>query len=208
MEYFKKLLEQGKEIFSKLSLTKKIIIGGIGGVLVVAFVVMLSVSGSTPSVVLFSDLSTQDFGQVTKKLEEMGYRYTTSGTTSILVDPKDRDLIMTRMAQEDMIPKGIPGWKLFDMSSWTETDRELDVKYMRALRDEIKRHIESLKNIEKADVEIAISDEDLFDNANADYTAAVTVHLAPGFDKLSTKEIKGIIYLVSRAVGSRLKPEM
>ena len=61
-----------------------------------------------------------------------------------------------------MIPKGIPGWKLFDMSKWTETDRELDVKYMRALRDEIKRHIESLNNIDKANVEIAMTEDSLY----------------------------------------------
>jgi flagellar M-ring protein FliF len=107
-----------------------------------------------------------------------------------------------------MLPKGIPGFKLFDTSSWTETDKELDIKYMRALRGEIQKHIESLKNIDKASVEIAMSEDDsIYKDAKIPYTAAVTVHLAPGYEKLSMKEIKGITFLVSRAVGSRLKPE-
>ncbi|HRZ26522.1 MAG TPA: flagellar basal-body MS-ring/collar protein FliF, partial [Spirochaetota bacterium] len=177
------------------------------GVVVVAFIVLFSVSSGEPNVVLFSELSSEDFGQVTKKLEEMGYHYDTSGTTGILVKPDERDLIMTRLAQEQMIPKGIPGWKLFDMSKWTETDKELDVKYMRALRDEITRHIESLKNIDKASIEIAMTEESLYSDVETPYTAAVTVHLAPGYEKLSRKEIRGITYLVSRAVGNRLKPE-
>lgn len=206
-EFLKKLIGQMKELFGKLDRTKKIIIGVVLGVVVIAFIVLFSVSSGQPNVVLFSELSSDDFGQVTKKLEEMGYPYQTSGQTSIMVRPAQRDLILTKLAQEKMIPKGIPGWKLFDMTKWTETERELDVKFMRALRDEIKRHIESLENIEKADVDIAMSEDSIYAEADTPYTAAVTVHLKPGFDKPTQKEIKGIIYLVSRAVGNRLKPE-
>ncbi len=206
-ELIKKLFEQVKEIYGKLDNTKKIIIGVVVGVVVIAFIVLFSVSSEHPRVILFADLSSNDFGQVTKKLEEMGYQYNTSGTTSIFVQQKDKDVIMTRLAQENLIPKGIPGWQLFDISKWTETDKELDVKYMRALRDEVKRHIESLKNIDKADVEIAMTEDELYTEKENAYTAAVTVYLAPGYESISKKEIKGIQYLVSRAVGSKLKPE-
>lgn len=206
-EFFTKLYEQIKDVYSKLDNTKKIIISVVAGVILISFIALLSISGSSTNVVLFSELPTEDFGQVTKKLEEMNYSYTTTGTTTIFVPAEKREEILTHLAQENLIPKGIPGWKLFDLSKWTETDRELDVKYMRALRDEVKRHIESLRNIDKANVEIAITEDELFSDKENPYTAAVTLHLAPGFDKLSKKEIKGIMYLVSRAVGGKLKPE-
>ncbi|HOO73371.1 MAG TPA: flagellar basal-body MS-ring/collar protein FliF [Spirochaetota bacterium] len=206
-EFFTKVLNQVKEIFSKLDTTKKIIIGAVTSAVVIAFIVLFSVSSGEPNVLLFSDLSSDDFGQVTKKLEEMGYYYDATGTANIMVKPEQREVILTRLAQEKMIPKGIPGWKLFDISKWTETDKELDVKYMRALRDEIKRHIESLKNIDKASIEIAITEDSIYTDTETPYTAAVTVHLAPGYEKLNKKEIRGITYLVSRAVGNRLKPE-
>jgi len=205
-EFFTRLIGQVREIFNKLDRTKKIIVGAVSGVVVVAFIILFSVSSGTPNTVLFAELSSKDFGEVTKKLEEMGFFYTTS-KTSVLVRPTEREVILTKLAQEDSIPRGIPGWKLFDMSKWTETDKELDVKFMRALRDEVKRHIESLKNIDKASVEIAISEDTIYSDKNVPYTSAVTVHLAPGYDKLSNKEIKGLTYLVSRAVGNRLKPE-
>jgi flagellar M-ring protein FliF len=207
IEFLKKLYEQIKDVFVKLDTTKKIIVGVVVGVVIISFIVLFSVSTTKPNVVLFSDLPAVDFGLVTKKLDEMGYYYSTAGTTDIFVRPGEREIIMTRLAQEDMIPKGIPGWKLFDVSKWTETEREIDVKYMRALRDEVKKHIESLRNIEKADVEIAITEDELFTDKENYYTAAVTIYLAPGYDKLSKKEIKGITYLVSRAVGGKLKPE-
>ncbi len=206
-DFLKKLMDQLKGIFDKLDSTKKIIIGAVTGVVLVSFIVLFSVSSAQPNVVLFSELGPEEFGQVTKKLEEIGAKYTTAGTTTVLVKPENRETILTRLAQENMIPKGIPGWKLFDMSKWTETDKELDVKYMRALRDEIKRHIESLKNISKANVEIAMSQDSLYSDERTPYTAAVTVYLAPGYDKLSKKEIKGIMFLVARGVGNRLKPE-
>lgn len=206
-EFFTRIIGQVREIFGKLDRTKKIIVGSVIGVVVIAFIVLFSVSSGEPNSVLFADLSSKDFGEVTKKLEEMGYYYTTTGTTAVLVKPSEREIILTRLAQEDSIPRGIPGWKLFDLSKWTETDRELDVKFMRALRDEVRRHIESLRNIEKASVEIAISEDSLYSDKHVPYTAAVTVHLASGYERLSRKEVKGITYLVSRAVGNRLKPE-
>jgi flagellar M-ring protein FliF len=207
MDFFKKLFEQVSEIFGKLDKPKKIIFSVIVGLVIIAFISLFTISSSEPGVVLFAELSSKDFGEVTKKLEEMGYSYTTSGTTSILVNPSQKEIIMTKLAQEQMIPKGIPGWKLFDVSKWTETDKEIDIKYMRAIRDEVKRHIESLRNVDKASVEIAITEDSLYSDVNTPYTAAVTIHLASGFDKLSKKEIKGITYLVSRAVGNRLPPE-
>jgi flagellar M-ring protein FliF len=207
MDAVKKIIEQAKEAFAKLTATQKLIAGAIGGGMLIAFVVLFAVSADKPNVMLFADLPAEEFGAVTKKMDELGLKYTTSGSRNILVDSKTKEIAMTRLAQENAIPKGIPGWKLFDMTKWTETDRELDVKYMRALRDELKRHIESLKNIEKADVEIAMSNDDLFATSAADYTAAVTLYLAPGYDSLNKKEIKGVQYLVARGVGSKLKPE-
>ncbi len=206
-DLFKKLAGQVKEVLNKLDKTKKIIIGVVAGVVVVSFVLLFSVSSSEPNVALFPELSVSDFGLVTKKLDELGYHYETSGTSTILVKPKDRAVIVTKLAQDNLLPKGIPGFQLFDISKWTETDKELDVKYMRALRGEIQKHIESLSNISKASVEIAMSEDSLYSTKSVPYTAAVTVHLAPGYDKLSKKEINGITYLVARAVGNRLKPE-
>ncbi len=207
MEFLRGLFNQLKELFGKLERPKKIIIGAVTAVVFVAFVVLFSVSSGESNVVLFADLPSDDFGQVTKKMDEMNISYSTSGGTSILVRPAERDVILTKLAQEKMIPKGIPGWKLFDLTKWTETDREMDVKYMRALRDEVKRHIEALSNIEKADVEIAITEDSIYTDQKSNYTSAVTVYLSPGYEKLSQKEVKGIIFLVSRAVGNRLPPE-
>lgn len=206
-EFFSKIISQVQGVFQKLDKTKRIIIGVVVGVVVLSFVMLFAISSNEPNVLLFSELSSNDFASVTKKLDELGYYYKSNEGAAVFVRPSDREIILTKLAQEDAIPKGIPGWKLFDVSKWTDTERELDVKYMRALRDEVKRHIESLKNIESASVDIAFAEDSLYTDKNTPYTAAVTVHLADGYESLSKKEIKGIVQLVSRAVGNRLKPE-
>ena len=202
-----RILSQITGVFQKLDKTKRIIIGVVAGVVILSFAMLFAISSGEPNVLLFSELSSNDFASVTKKLEELGYYYKSSEGAAVFVRPTDREIILTKLAQEDAIPKGIPGWKLFDISKWTDTERELDVKYMRALRDEVKRHIESLKNIATASVDIAFAEDSLYTDKNSPYTAAVTVHLADGYESLSRKEIKGIVQLVSRAVGNRLKPE-
>ena len=205
--FLTRIISAVRSAFDKLDKTKRIIIGVVAAVVVLSFLILINVSRAEPNVLLFSELSSNDFGSVTKKLEELGYYYKASGGAAVFVRSRDREIILTKLAQEDGIPKGIPGWKLFDVSKWTDTDRELSIKYMRALRDEVKKHIESLKNIAKASVDIAVSEDTIYTDKNAPYTAAVTVHLADGYEKLSKKEIKGIVQLVSRAVGNRLKPE-
>jgi len=195
------------EEFSKLDKKKKLVVGLVVSFLIVLLFIGLITSKKSSQVVLFSNLSSSDFSEVSKKIEILGFSYWVEDGRTIMVKDSDRDIILTKLAQEDNIPKGIPGWKLFDISSWSTTDKELDIKYMRALRGEIKKHIESLKNIDQASVDIAISKESLYSSKEQPYTAAVTLHLANGYNQLNQKEIKGISYLVSRAVGSKLKPE-
>ena len=202
LEFLQNIIKQVSDIFGKLDNTKKIIIGVVAGVVVIAFVVLFSVSSDESNSLLFSKLQSKEFGEVTKKLEEMGYFYDTKNT-SIFVRPNERRIILVKLAQENLLQKAFR-LELFDVSKWTETEKELNVKYKRALQGSIKRTIQSLKNIKTAHVSIALPEENLFDKYKS-YTAAVTVHFASGYDKLKSKEIKGIQVLVARAVGNRLK---
>ena len=72
MELLKKLALQAKEAFLKLSTAKKAIVAGVVLALFVAFGIMISVSGSEQKVVLFAQLESKEFGEVSNKLEEMG----------------------------------------------------------------------------------------------------------------------------------------
>ncbi|HNF28631.1 MAG TPA: flagellar basal-body MS-ring/collar protein FliF, partial [Leptospiraceae bacterium] len=179
------------------------------GVVIIAVILLSTISLQKNSVVLFKDLNAKDFGEVTKKLDSMGYTYSTSDASTVAVDPDKRQEIITKLAQENLIPVGVQGWELFDVEKFTETQFDKDVKKYRALKGAIEKSLMTLRTIEKADVNIAFPDAELFsgDESKAPpVKASVILHLVPGLDKLPKKEVKGIVNLVSRAV-PKLKPE-
>jgi flagellar M-ring protein FliF len=181
------------KVYARLDTTKKIITAGILLGVLATLVGIMMYSGSKEKVLLWNaELSPKDFGKITKKLDEWGYEYTTSGTNRIYVNKDQKEIITTRLAQENLIPADIPGWKLFDVEKWTTTQFEREIKYRRALQQALKKHIESLDSIEKAYVEIAITKPELYTEEDTPYTASVIVTPAPQIKKLPKKIIKGI----------------
>lgn len=80
MEFLKKLLANAREIYGKMNTTQKIVSGSIAGMILIAFIVLFALSANKPNVLLFGDLPSDEFGTVTKKLDELGYKYQTSGS--------------------------------------------------------------------------------------------------------------------------------
>ncbi|MEM7182205.1 MAG: flagellar basal-body MS-ring/collar protein FliF [Spirochaetota bacterium] len=205
-EQIQKMLNQIKELSSKLDKNKKIILGAVFGLVIVAIIVISSISLQKNYVVLFKDIQTKDFAEITKKMDAMGYDYDTSGTSTISVNPEQRQEIVTKLAQEDLIPAGVHGWELFDIEKFTETQFDKDIKKYRALKGAIEGSLQTLRPIDKAFVNIAVPDSELFDTNVSPVKASVILHYIPGVDRLSKKEVRGIVNLVSRAV-PKLKPE-
>jgi flagellar M-ring protein FliF len=205
-ESIAKFFTQFKELFSKLDSTKRIILGTVVGVIIIAVIVLSTLSTQKTSVVLFKDLQSKEFAEITKKLDAMGYAYSGADTSIITVDPDKRQEIITRLAQENLIPTGVQGWELFDIEKFTETQFDKDIKKYRALKGAIEKSLSTLRSIEKADVNIALPENDLFESNASPVKASVILHFIPGVDSLSKKEVKGIVNLVSRAV-PKLKPE-
>lgn len=205
-EQLQKIITQLQELFKKLDTTKKLILGGVIAAVIISFVVLGNFSSQKNRVTLFKDLDGKDFSEITKKLDSFGYSYGTSEASMITVNPEQREEIITKLAQENLIPAGVAGWELFDLEKFTETQFDKDIKKYRALKGAIEKSLMTLKPIEKAFVNIAMPEDDLFENNSYPVKASVIVHLKPGYESLSKKEIKGIVNLVSRAV-PKLKPE-
>ncbi|PJZ70047.1 flagellar M-ring protein FliF [Leptospira perolatii] len=205
-EQLQKILDNIKEFFGSLDMTKKLILGGVALTILVALGLLATVSSQKNRVVLFKDLTSKDFADVSKKLDSMGYSYGSSDTSMITVDPEQRQEIITKLAQENLIPAGVQGWELFNVEKFTETQFDKDIKKYRALKGAIEQSLMTLRPVEKAYVNIAMPEEELFSSNSSPVTAHVILHFIPGVDGISKKEVKGIVYLVSRAV-PRLKPE-
>ena len=199
-------LNQFINVVRGLDRTKKIIIASVAFILVLALGIASNISLQRNKIVLFQDLATEDFSKITQELESLNYEFDTSGTSIITVLPDKRQEIITRLAQENLIPAGVQGWELFNVESFTETQFDKDIKKYRALKGAIEKSLMTLKSIDKAYVNIAIPEEEIFTTTSVPVKASVILHFASGIEKISRKETRGIVNLVSRAV-SKLKPE-
>ncbi|EKR65495.1 MULTISPECIES: flagellar basal-body MS-ring/collar protein FliF [Leptospira] len=205
-EQVQKILNNIREFFTTLDTTKKLILGGVALTVLVAIGILSTISLQKNRVVLFKDLTSKDFAEVTKKLDSLGYQYGSSDTSVITVDPEQRQEIVTKLAQENLIPAGVQGWELFNVDKFTETQFDKDIKKYRALKGAIEQSLMTLRSVDKAYVNIAFPEDELFSSNSSPVKASVILHYIPGVESLSRKEVKGIVNLVSRAV-PKLKPE-
>ncbi|MDH5719421.1 MAG: flagellar basal-body MS-ring/collar protein FliF [Spirochaetia bacterium] len=201
MPDFNKIIENIKAVFEKLDATQKIIAGAVAATAIASLVMIGSYSSTGSKVSLFQKkLEAKEFADISGKLEEMGFGFTTSGIEVILVSPEQKGEIMMKLAQEGLIPAGVAGWELFDMDKWSETQFEKEIKTQRALMGALTRTLSTLKSVDSAVVNIAFPKEQLFEERVEPRTASVILKYAPGIENLSRREIEGIVTLVSRSV--------
>jgi flagellar M-ring protein FliF len=204
--FLQKYLDQIKSIFNKLNKVQKIIIAGSAVFLFIILGFLFTVSSDKPKVLLFEDLPQEEFAEITNSLESARYDFSTSGGDTIYVSVKERNLIMQMLAQDRLLPQEAEGWKLLDMKDWAETKFDKDKKMQRIIRGALIKSIESLRKVKKAVVNIAVPPTELFENNISPVKAAVILHLIPGAEGLSKKEVNGIITIVQRTV-PKLKRE-
>jgi flagellar M-ring protein FliF len=199
-DFVKKLFTQVTTIFKKLTLVQKLVGAGVILVIVIVLAVTLSTTGKPTQVSLYEEMNAKDFGAITKKLGEWDYKFVTRGA-SIWVNPKDREYIKMKLAQENLIPQGLKGWELFDTEKWTTTDFERNVNKRRAIIGEITRHIKLLDDVEDVSIEITMPETQLYVDAEKPITASIIITPAPYSDILKNPDkIKGIINLVAFGV--------
>ncbi len=206
---FKKLVESIKNLFSKLSSTQKLVLVGVGALVVVGFIFIVSFSSKQTEALLFSSpIVQQDITRITNKLTEWNADYRTKEDKFIVVaDEKTGAYLRMKLGQAGVLPSGIKGWELFDTQSWTTTDFERDINKRRAIIGEITRHIKLLDDVEDVSIQVTMPKAELYIDEEVPYTASVIITPSPYSDlPTNKKKIKGIIDLVAFGV-DRLSPE-
>ena len=196
----KNIIAQAQEVWAGLDSTKKIILGAVLGVIVLAFASMAAFSTKVPKVLLYDDLSSADYGKITKSLDIMGYSWSGSGTQNIFVDAKKRQMIITRLAQDNLIPTGVEGYEIFDMSRWDETTFDKNIKLHRAIKGSLEQMLMTLAFIKQANVELAIPQKNNFMNNKDPVKASVVITPTAGIEKVSRRQVMGIKNLIYRSV--------
>ena len=200
------IIDQFQTLWKNLDNKKKLILGGVCTAIIVAFISMGAFSSQTSRVVLYEDLSTEDYGQITKALESMGYSWSGTGTKAIYVNSRDRQKIITRLAQDNLIPRGVEGYEIFDMSRWDETTFDKNIKLHRAIKGSLEKMLMTLDFVKNARVELAIPKKNNFLTDTDPVKAAVVIETIAGVEKVTRRQVLGIKNLVYRSV-PKLKRE-
>jgi flagellar M-ring protein FliF len=207
-EFFKRLADQVRGIYKKLSTQQKLIVAGVLVLTIAVFVIIIATASKPTRVVLYSELNVKDFGAITKKLQEYNYHFATKGN-AIWVDSKDKEYIKMKLAQDSVIPQGIKGWELFDTEKWSTTDFERDINKRRAIIGEITKHIKMLDGIEECSIQITMPQNDLYIDTEKPITASVIITPSPFSDITKNPDrIKGIINLVAYGVDGLTKDKI
>jgi flagellar M-ring protein FliF len=150
--------------------------------------------------VLFSNLSTEDAGEMVNKLKEKKIPFQLSSNgTSILVDRERVYDTRLALAAEGLPKGGGVGFEVFDRSNLGATDFVQKLNYQRALQGELSRTIRQIKEVEQARVHIVTPKESLFLEDQKKPSASVLIKTRSGM-KLDAGQVEGIVHLVASAV--------
>ncbi len=209
-EWLRQLINQIKTLWSKWSLTQKIILFSIVGVAVLA-VVLIAVFSSAPTMVTLIGTPITDennLARIVTVLDEEGVTYKVSPENMIYVEDETTARRMRAiLIREDLIPPRTDPWAIFDVERWTLTDFERDVNLQRALTKNLEQHILALDDVDAASVTLVVPKSELFQEDQNPVSASVIITPKPGSDITENrKKIEGIVRIIKFAVAG-LKDE-
>jgi flagellar M-ring protein FliF len=203
-EWLKKILERIRGLWGKWSLSRKLIFAGIALAVIVAVVLMVTVS-SSPALTPVIDAPIRDEDardRIITRINEEGVKTTVSSTGVIQVqDEKTARRLRSILIREDLIPQGTDPWAIFDRERWTLTDFERDVNLQRAITQLVTDHIRALDDVDNANVTLVKPESKLFASEQSPVTASVIITPRPGSDiTTNRKKIEGIQKILKFAV--------
>lgn len=154
--------------------------------------------------VLFANLTPEDAGEITGRLEEINVPYQLAANgTSILVPEAQVYKVRNSLAMEGLPRGGNVDFGIFDESRLGMTEFERRVQYRRALQGELTRTITAMAGIKNAWVQISIPEPRLYLSEEEEASAAILLETS---GDLKPAQIQGIVHLVSHSVEG-LDPE-
>lgn len=195
---FSKLLQQMRDIFTRMSPIQRTNFFILVAIVVVFFVFVGLWAGKTDYTLLYSNLAQKDAAQIKTKLDELGIEHKVDGN-AIYVDPKLVHETRLQLADEGLPQGSGVGYELFGKPGFVMTDYMQKLNYKRALEGELSRTIGALNGIRQARVHLAIPKRSLFRDKENVPTASVVLDVGPSFPRTKEK-MGGVVHLVASSV--------
>ncbi len=193
-------LQRILEPFLALPPAKRMLVGGVVAATVLAFAVLIMLANRTDYRPLFTNLSTEDAGDIIKKLKEAKtpYQITQDGKGIMVPSDKVYELRLS-LATEGLPQGGGVGFEIFDRKNFGMTEFVQKLNYQRALQGELARTISQLSGVEQARVHLVIPEKSLFKDAEKPPTASIVLRMKGG-RSLTDGEVQGVVHLVASSI--------
>ncbi|MBN2875848.1 MAG: flagellar M-ring protein FliF [Spirochaetales bacterium] len=203
-EWLKKTLDRVKTLWGSWGIVQKLILIGVVVAAIAGIVVLVSVSGAPTQVRLIRTPIQNDdeLRLITSRLDEEGIAFDLGeGNVLYVKDEATRARANAILLREDLIPKGTDPWAVFSIDRFTVTDFERNINLRRAIIQEVTKHIESIADVDKANVVIEIPEDTLFSEDQKPVTASVILYPKPGSDITTNRaKLEGVQKIIRFAV--------
>ncbi len=203
-EWLKKVTESAKKMWSNWKPIQKVILFGIIVVVIIVIIASVKLSAKPSTVRLFNAPVTDETSrtQILDRLSQENVEaYTTTDGYISVSDDKTARRMREILISENLVPSSVDPWAGFYDRSWSTTDADQNVKLKNTIQRQLKQHIEAIADVQLADVNIVLPDNQLFTADQNPVTASVILKTTPQSNLLQDrKRILGIQRLILSAV--------
>ncbi len=204
--FVKQTFEKLIQYWSNRTAAQRILLAGLAGSMVIAFLVMIFLLNQPEMRVLYTNMAPEDAARVVEllKASKTPYELRENGTT-ILVPTEAVYEQRLKVAGEGVMHGQGVGFELFDQLKVGQTDFVQRINYTRALQGELSRTIAEFPQVDKARVHLVLPQKSLFIEEQKKASASVVLTLKRG-QKLDAKQLQGVVNLIAMSVEG-LTPE-
>ncbi len=196
-------MQQILDVWSDLSLQRRLTAVISAGAIVATLIVIARVASAPSMALLYNGLEQGAAGEVVRALEQRGVDHEVR-SGAIYVDSTQRDELRLTLASEGLPANGTRGYELLDtLTGFGTTSQMFDAAYWRAKEGELARTIMGSARISNARVHISQVNSNPFQRQFA-ASASVTVNTMGG--ALSANQVRAMKFLVASAVAG-LEPD-
>lgn len=192
--------QQIQQLWARQNLMGRVVLGGATAVLLLVVLGVGFWSTQTSYAVLYSGLTIEDAGAITRKLDQdrITYKLSSDGT-SILVPTEAVFKTRMNLAVAGLLKGSEKGLEQLDSLPLGATPFQQNVAYERALQGELTRTIMTLEPVSHARVHIVHPDASPFIRDEKPVTASVVLKMKPGAS-LSRAATQGVVALVAASI--------
>ncbi|HEQ72276.1 MAG TPA: flagellar M-ring protein FliF [Spirochaetia bacterium] len=202
-EWLKRIVQQLKTLWQKITTTQKILIFSVAGVAIFAVILLFVFSAAPSRPPLFRTAITDEslLSRITRRLDQENVHYTVDNNVVYMDDERTAMRMRSILVREDLLPDKIDPWTIFDVERWTITDFERDVNLQRALEEKLRQHILALEDIDAVSLSLSLPKPATFQEDQEPKMVSVAITAKPGSDITENrKKIEGIEKLIRFAV--------